>query len=208
MSKPIQVLFVITFLLLGFAACAPVTTEVVSYPPPVDVSTPSPSPTQTMAAIDHNLILTTVPLNQTLTPAQATYRAQQPTQNAYCHPLPVFLLPIADAQGLDEDQIAGKLMELYLTYYQSPQAPNQCHIEAYRIDDVYFDERPITMSFEPKGDFMRVVLYSIKVPLIDNHPYANWGGSPDENNPGWLHMGNHVAIFRHDNGYTMQFTGP
>ena len=207
MFKTVRVLLVAAFLLLGLAACSPVTAEV-SYPPPVDMITPTPSPTQTMTVIDPSLILTPMPLTQTLTPAQATSNAPRPTQDAYCYQPPEFLLPISDAQELNEDQIAKKLMELFLAYYHAPQASNECRIEEYRIDDVYYDERYASLPLDPKGDFMRAVLYSVKPPLIDNHPYGFWGVLVTLGIDDWYHAGANVAVFRHDNGYTMQFAGP
>lgn len=99
-------------------------------------------------------------------------------------------------------------MELFLAYYQSPQASNECRIEEYRIDNVYYDERYASLPLYPKGDFMRAVLYSVKPPLTDNHPYGFWGVIVTLGNDGWYHAGANVAVFRHDNGYTMQFAGP
>ncbi len=216
MLKTIRVLLIVAFLVLGLAACSP-STAPVPYPlsstdTPVATVTPVPS-RRPIITIDPRLILTTTPLTQTLTPAEsralATLNAPRPTPDAYCYHPPKFLLPIADAQGLNEDQIVIKLMELYLAYHHSPQAPDLCRVEEYHIDRVYYDERFATLLIEPKGDFMRRVLYSVKLPLIDTHPYSFWAVLVvPEKDQGWYQSGANVAIFRSDSGYTMKFANP
>lgn len=213
MLKTLRFLLATISLSMGVVACSPVIAEV-SYPPPMDRITPTPSPTQTMTIIDPRLILTPGPLMKTLTPAeaqlQATRNAPPPTPNAYCYQPPEFLLPVSDTQGLNEDQIAKKLVELFLSYYHTPQAPDECRVVEYCIDDVHYNEQYSTLPLDPKGDFMREVYFSVKLPLVDNHPHGFWVslGAIESDQQDWFHTGAHVAIFRFDSGYTMQFAYP
>ncbi len=156
------------------------------------------------------------PMNVTMTPtivptfassARMTTTKTPPTLDAYCYravgsQFPV--LSVSDAQGLNEDQIARKLIELLLEYYRAPQAPELCRIVEYRIDDVHYNEQYPILPLEPKGDFMRGVLYSVKP--FQPYFWAIKQGKFDEEN--WFHDGVDVAVFRSDGGYTMQFAYP
>jgi hypothetical protein len=122
----------------------------------------------------------------------------------YCTSPEVFL-PIANAQGLNDDGIARKLMELWLDYFNTPQAPNYCRVDGYVIDKVYYDERTPSLPLEPKGDIMRVVLFSIKLIQYPTF-WASQAGDVDKEN--WLHTGNNIAIFSSNSGYTMKFAYP
>jgi hypothetical protein len=122
----------------------------------------------------------------------------------YCQ-IPAVKLSISEANGLNEDEIAGQLMKLLLAYFSVPKAPDYCRIAGYRIDKVYYDERTPSLPLEPKGDFMRVVHFSIKLIQIPNM-WMPWSGEIDQKN--WLHTGNFVAVFRSSDGYTMKFANP
>ncbi len=128
----------------------------------------------------------------------------QNVERQYCQS-PSALLPPADAQGLSEDEIAARLMDLWLAYFAVPQAPDFCRIDGYHIDKVYYDERTPYLPLEPKGDFMRVVQFSIKLIQVPNF-WMSWAGEIDPQN--WLHTGNTVAVFHSSSGYTMQFAYP
>jgi hypothetical protein len=125
-------------------------------------------------------------------------------ESEYCQ-LPSAKLSASDAQGLSDDEIAGKLMDLHLAYFNAPQAPDWCRIDGYKIDKIYYDERTPSLPLEPKGDIMRVVHYSIKLIQIPNF-WMSLAGVVDQQN--WLHTRADVAIFRLADGYTMKFAYP
>ncbi len=210
MFQAIRVFLVAAFFVLGLAACSP-STATVPYPltladTPVATVTPIPSQ-RPIITIDPHLILTITPRMQTLTPEEsrrlATLNAPRPTPNAYCYHPPIFLLSSADARGLSEDQIARKITEISLAYYHSPQAPDLCRIEEYHIDRVYYDEQFATLPLEPKGDFMRAVAFSVR-PV---QPYF-WGALGEFDEQNWLHIGEIIAVFRSDSGYTAKSANP
>lgn len=122
----------------------------------------------------------------------------------YCK-FPAVQLPMAETKNLSEDEIAEKLMRLFLDYFSVSEAPDWCRIDDYTIDKVYYDERTPSLPLEPKGDIMRVVQFSIKFVQLPNF-WMSWSGEIDGQN--WLHTGNNVAIFRSDAGYTMEFAYP
>lgn len=128
----------------------------------------------------------------------------QNVESDYCQ-LPSIKLPASDAQGLSDDEIAEKLMILYLMYFSTANAPDWCRIDGYRIDKIYYDERTPSLSLEPKGDVMRVALYSIRLIQVPNF-WMSFAGEVDQQN--WLHTGANLAIFRLEDGYTMQFARP
>lgn len=103
----------------------------------------------------------------------------------------------------NEDEIAGKLMGLWLAYFNAPQTPDYCRIDGYHIDEVYYDEQILIL--EPKADFMRKVLYSVKLIQTPNY-WMTYQGVLDQQN--WHHTGANVAVFRSDSGYTMEFAHP
>jgi hypothetical protein len=94
-------------------------------------------------------------------------------------------------------------MELWLAYFNTPQASGYCRIDGYHIDNVY--ERTPDLPLEPKGDFMYVVQFSIKLVQTPNF-WMSWAGEIDQQN--WLHTGRNVAVFRSNAGYTMEFANP
>jgi len=122
----------------------------------------------------------------------------------YCQ-YPSVKLSTSDAQGLTVSEIARELMGLHLSYFNAPQAPDWCRVDGYKIDKVYYDERTPNLPLEPKGDFMRVVYYSIKLIQIPNM-WMSLSGEIDQQN--WLHTGANLAIFRLEDGYTMKFAHP
>ncbi len=125
-------------------------------------------------------------------------------EGEYCQ-LPPVQLPISKAKDLSDDEIAGKLMELLLAYFNAPQAPDWCRIDGYKIDKVSYNEHIPSLPLEPKGDIMRVVQFSIKLVQIPNF-WMSWSGDIDQRN--WLHTGQTVAVFRSTAGYTIKFANP
>ncbi len=165
---------------------------------PAGGSAPTPAASQTAAS-------TASPPPPTATPTEIGLPFNdQNVDSQYCQS-PSIVLSSADAQGLSEDEIAAKLVDLWLAYFAVPAAPDYCRIDGYRIDKVYYDERTPYLPLEPKGDFMRVVQFSIKLIQVPNF-WMSWAGEIDPQF--WLHTGNHVAVFRSRSGYTMQFAYP
>jgi hypothetical protein len=125
-------------------------------------------------------------------------------EHEYCQS-PSIPLPIADAHGLSDDEIVGMLMDLWLAYFNAPDSPDYCRVDGYQIDKVYSYEDLSHLPLTPKGDFLRGVLFSIKLIQIPNF-WMSLGGDIDQQN--WLHTGANVAVFRSDSGYTMKFARP
>ena len=128
--------------------------------------------------------------------------------NRDCNNPAVVDLPISDAQVLSEDDIAEKLMSLYLDSFNNPQVSDFCRIDGYSIEKVFYDENLATSpTMMPKGDFMRVVDFSIKLIQIPN-VWMSYSGEIDQQN--WLHTSEVLAIFKHKTRgvYTMVFSRP
>jgi hypothetical protein len=107
--------------------------------------------------------LTIVPSQFSLLPTQLPLPFNdQDIDHKYCQS-PAVLLTIFDAQGLSDDDIARKLMELWLAYFNAPQSPGYCRIGSYHIDKVYYDDCTPNLPLEPKGDFMRVVQFQLNL---------------------------------------------
>jgi hypothetical protein len=122
----------------------------------------------------------------------------------YCQS-PYAILPMRDTENLSEDEIAYKLVDIWLSRYKKPEAHPYCRIDDYTIDKVYYDERTPYLPLEPKGDIMRVVIFSVKLIQVP----ADWmalSGEIDQNN--WLHTAHAIAIFKTTEGYTMEFANP
>ncbi len=96
-------------------------------------------------------------------------------------------------------------MELWLDYFNAPQAPAYCRIDGYVIDRVYYDEHTPFLHLEPSSNLMRTVQFSIKLVQYPTF-WAPWAGEVDEQN--WLHTGVTVAVFHSGAGYTMKFARP
>lgn len=139
----------------------------------------------------------------TATPAQLPFNDTN-FDDKYCQ-LPKVVLSLTEANGLNENEIAGKLMEQWLAYFNAPQAPDYCRIDGYRVDDVFYDERTPDLPLEPKGDFIRTARFSILLVQMPNF-WMSWAGEIDQEN--WLHVGHNIAVFRTDEGYAFQFANP
>ena len=166
-----------------------------SYP---NISTASPTP---RALPTYPKYPTPIPP----TPIQLPIIEGNPEIEACSNPVDIFL-SISDAQGLTDDGIAEKLMSSYLNYFNSPQTPGYCRIDGYRIEEVYRDEK-LESTVSPKGDFIRVVDFSIK--LIQQYSrWMNYSGEIDQQN--WLHTSNVLIIFKveAEGVYTMRFPDP
>lgn len=178
---------ILVIILLFLVACTPAIQGNLT-------ETPIPPPTLTVASIQPFA---------TPTDIQLPFNDKN-VENEYCQ-IPAVKLPTAAAQGLSEDEIAGKLMELFLAYFYVPEAPDYCRIDGYHIDKIYYDERTPDLPLEPKGDFVRVVMFSIQLIQVPNM-WMPWAGEIDQQN--WLHTANHMAVFGAPDGYSMKFAYP
>ena len=164
---------------------------------------PTPTPDLPTASVTYTPNITRTALLPTPTDFQLPFN-DQPYDQKLCQP-PDVLLPISAAQGLSEDEIAAKLVEKWLAFFNNPKNPGYCRIDGYRIDKVYYDPRTPYLPLEPKGDIMRVVQYSIKLVQIPNY-WMSLSGEIDSQN--WLHTASNLAVFRSKKGYTFKFAFP
>lgn len=188
---------IIALMILGMTSCSSSSTAITpTYPiPPTETITPIPptiTPTQPLAIP----IVTATQVQLPVIYEVADY--------VYCQ-FPEVLLPISDAQGLSEDEITEKLMELSLAHFTAPEAPGFCRIDSYRIDEVSYDESFPFYILSPQGDFMRGVSFSVKLIQLPCM-WRAYSGEIDQQN--WLHTGKGVAVFRSTNGYTMKLANP
>jgi hypothetical protein len=190
--RNISFVFLVIFVL---SACSPAAKVL-----PTETVTQKPTSTST-------LLPSAIPSIQPLatpTAFQLPWNEIPNDTTGYCLLAPTQLVA-SDTQGLSEDEIAMKLIDLWLAYFNAPQAPGDCHVDGYHVDEVYYDERTPYLPLEPKGDFMRVVRFSVKLVQIPNS-WMTWAGEIDQQN--WLHTGANLAIFRLEDGYTMKFAYP
>lgn len=127
-----------------------------------------------------------------------------PGSDEYCKP-PYAVLPVSDGNDISEDEIVHELMEIWLRRYASSDAPPSCRIDGFTIDKVYFDLNILSRPLEPRGDFMRLVDFSVK-PIQAASDWMSFAGELDSEN--WLHLRHAVAAFETLEGYTMQFAYP
>lgn len=189
-----KIFVMVSLIMLILASCTPTAKRAT---PKTNVPVSTSSSTALPPAI--------VPVQNLATPTE--YQLPFNEKNAereYCQ-LPIVKLSTSDAQGFSENEIAGKLMDLHLAYFNSSQAPDWCRIDRYNIGKIYYDERTPYLPLQPKGDIMRVVHYSIKLIQVPSF-WMSLAGTIDKQN--WLHSIADVAIFRLAYGYTMQFAYP
>jgi hypothetical protein len=122
----------------------------------------------------------------------------------YCRP-PYAVLSVSDGDDISEDEIVYELMEIWLKRYISPDAPPLCRIDGFTIDKVYFDLDILSRPLEPRGDFMRLVEFSVKL-IQSSTDWMSFSGELDQEH--WLHVRHSVSIFELPEGYTMQFAYP
>ena len=122
----------------------------------------------------------------------------------YCKP-PYAILQVSDNSDLSEEDIVSELVRIWLKRYTSPDAPPFCRIAGFKIDKVYDDPTLYTAALEPKVDFMRIILFSVKLIQIPTD-WMSFAGELDQEN--WLHSGQIVAISEISEGYKMEFAYP
>ncbi len=189
-----KILIMVSLIVIILASCAPATKV---FPP------------KTAIPLSTSTFVPPAPTIESLQPLATPTEFQLPfndknVESEYCQYQSV-KLSTSDAQDLSDDEIAEKLMDLHLAYFNAPQAPDWCRIDGYKIDKIYYNERTPYLPLQPKGDFMRVVQYSIKLIQIPNM-WMSLAGEIDQQN--WLHTGANLAIFHLEDGYTMQFAYP
>ena len=198
LRRLLQLVFVA--LLFTLASCAPGANPSpypnTSYP---NISAASPTPRAIPTSPKYPTPLPPTPIQLPIIEGNVE------TEYCFNQPLKIYL-PLSEAQGLTDDDIAEKLMSLYLDYYNNPQAPGYCRIDGYRIEKVYYAERLASPAYSPKGDFMRVVDFSIK--LIQQPSQWIYSGEIDQQN--WLHTSYVIVIFKFeaDGVYMMRFPDP
>jgi len=197
---------VLVSVLFVFAGCAP-------------NANPSSTPANPLVALATSTI-TSEHIQLTTTSIPPTYSVPpnliEPTPiqlpfvenfNRDCNNPAVVHLPISDTLGMSEDEIAEKLMSLYLDSFNNPQVSGFCRIDGYRIEKAFYDSRLELPTFSPKGDFMRVVQFSVKLIQIPN-TWMSYSGEIDQQN--WFHISEALAIFKNeiDGVYRMSFSRP
>jgi hypothetical protein len=115
------------------------------------------------------------------------------------------VLPDSEATGLNEDEIARKLIERWLIFYKDPKRPDRCRIEDFNITEISKDPSYLYEHLMPQGDFMRTVAYSIKYVQLQNI----WVGSGKLiEKKHLIYTVKDMAIFHSDSGYTFKFAYP
>lgn len=122
----------------------------------------------------------------------------------YCVP-PAAALPVEDGNDISEDQIVYELMNIWLRRYASETAPDFCRIDGFTIEKVYYDPSLLNQPLEPRGDFMRMVEFSIKLIQIPN-AWMSFSGEVDQEN--WMHLSQAVSISETSEGYKLDFAYP
>jgi hypothetical protein len=122
----------------------------------------------------------------------------------YCKP-PYAVLPVEDGNDISEDEIVHELVKIWLRRYRQPEAPGLCRIADYSIDQVYDDPGIYSKVLEPRGDFKRVVVFSVKLVQVPSD-WMSFAGELDQEN--WLHISHIVAITKTNEGYRLDFANP
>lgn len=167
----------------GLLGCQPVpaSTVLASVTPPISTPVPASSPTEIQLPFDPNV-----------------------RSDKYCQP-PSAILPVSDGDDISEEEIVHQLVKLWLRRYASPDAPLFCRIDGYQINRIYYDVDVISKPLAPRGDFMRVVQFSVKLIQFPN-AWLSFAGELDSDH--WLHIQHVVAISKTVGGYTMEFAYP
>jgi hypothetical protein len=124
--------------------------------------------------------------------------------NEYCKP-PYAVLSIEEGNDISEDEIVHELLKIWLRRYKQPEAPAFCRIADYSIDKVYNDPGVYSKVLEPRGDFKRVAVFSVKLIQVPSD-WMSFAGELDQDN--WLHVSHIVAITKTSDGYTLEFANP
>lgn len=126
------------------------------------------------------------------------------SSDEYCRP-PYAILPVGDDNDISEDEIVYELMRIWLRRYSDPNAPAACRIDGFTINEVSYDKDILSQSLEPRGDFMRLVDFSVKLMQFPAE-WMSFSGELDREH--WFHVRHPVSVFETLEGYTMQFAYP
>jgi len=171
---------------------------------------PLPAPDKTPTSIDSTDIqnvTATLDLKQTPAPSPTAILLpfnSDTDSHEYCKP-PYAVLPVEDGNDISENEIVYELVKLWLRRYKQPAAPPFCRIADYKIDSVYDDPGIYSRVLEPRGDFKRVVVFSVK-PVQVPSDWLSFAGELDQEN--WLHVSHIVAITETSEGYKLEFAYP
>jgi hypothetical protein len=184
-------LFAMIFATAGLSACrsAQATPTALFDSTEATASTPTPSSSQSVIPSPTDIQL----------PFDPTVRSDD-----YCKP-PYAAMSVAENDDISEEQIIHELMKIWLRRYASPEAPAFCRIDGFAIDKVYYDPDVLNQPLQPRGDFMRVVDFSIKLIQVPN-AWMSFAGEIDHDN--WLHVSQVAAVTATGDGYEMQFAYP
>jgi hypothetical protein len=171
-------------------------------------SLPAPEKTPTsLESPDVQNVTATPDLKQNPAPSPTTILLplnSDTDSNEYCKP-PYAVLPVEDGNDISENEIVYELVKIWLRRYKQPAAPALCRIADFTIDNVYDDPGIYSKVLEPRGDFKRVVVFSVK-PVQVPSDWMNFAGELDQKN--WMHVSHIVAITETSEGYKLEFAYP
>ncbi len=167
----------------------------------------SPAVSTATSPTSTSLVLPPAPFKQDLTPSPTDIQLPfdpNVSSNEYCKP-PYALFAVSENNDISENEIVYELVKIWLGRYKQSNAPAFCRIDDYSIDKIYDDPGIYSQALEPRGDFMRVIAFSVKLIQIPSD-WMSFAGELDQDN--WLHLGHIVAITKTSEGYTMEFAYP
>lgn len=104
-------------------------------------------------------------------------QASQPLGMQTWQPDYISSLPEAELEGLSQEEITRRLVELWLDYALSPALPNPARITAYEIETIAIDESLQKRASEQGMDWNAEVVFAVR-PLVP--PYSEWVAESDE----------------------------
>jgi hypothetical protein len=191
MIRQKSILFATISLILAASACTP--PHVTPTLPPTSTEE---SPTELSTVNGGNVIASPTDLQLPF--------ATNVSSDDYCKP-PYAAMQVADGNDISEDDIVFELMKIWLRHYANDAAPAFCRIAGYSIDKVYYDPAIVNQPLEPRGDFMRIVDFSIKLIQVPN-AWMSFAGDIDQEN--WMHVSHVISVSETSDGYEMEFAYP
>jgi hypothetical protein len=125
--------------------------------------------------------------------------------SAVCQKPPYAALSLVSAVDLSEEEITRKLVDEWLNRYTGLAVDPFCRIDNYRIDDISSDPKVNSLPLQPRGDFMRVVKFSVKLIQLPSD-WMSFQGELDQEN--WLNIRQYVSISTVGDDYVMVFSHP
>lgn len=121
-----------------------------------------------------------------------------------CKP-PSAVLPVEDGNDISENEIVYELIKIWLRWYAQPHVPPSCRIAGYTIDKVEDDPSVYSSALVPRGNFMRMVTFSVKLYQVPSD-WMSFAADLDSEN--WLHVSHVVAVTETGEGYKLEFGYP